>query len=230
MRMSAKKKMMIMMERGKEESQSKKWLLSLLVVLFVVGTCIAPMAAAKNNDQQALKHLDKELEALDANPRLNTFAYNVMLEYANYPELNPNEGLKAVKIVIINGRWWRGHGYKEVKTFYVVRNDDDLCIDLVDPSFYDAGDDEDSLWTFYPSIGQSTSALNIIASCFKEDCECTSYHKAVLKFIRLGKIAIMVDKDDNVPGITEIFTNSHWLGSYLPQWAKDLLERFERRH
>jgi hypothetical protein len=207
-------------ERNEDGRRCKKSLPCLLVVLFVVGTFIAPVAAKKGGDN-SLKIIDEKLEAIDDNSQLNTFAYNIMLEYDNSPETN---NLTAIKIVIIEGRWGRWRP-REVKTFYVVRNDTGNCIDIVKTY---AGDD-DKLWTFYPNIGQSISALNNIASCF-ENCDCTRKHIAVRKLINLGIIAIRIDKDDTVPSITEIINNSPWASSYLPPWAQDFLERFKKRH
>lgn len=202
--------------RAEEELKGKKCLAYLLVLLFVVGTLLAPAAAKKEDEQAALDHIDEKLEALDDNSRFNTFLYNIMSEYNQSPP-----GLKAVKIEIREGHWWWS---EEVKTFYVVRDDTGEQIEITDSCPLDG-----TLWTFYPNIGQSINALNIITSCF-EGCECESYDKAIRNFIKLFKIAIMVDKDDNVPSIVVIIANSPWLTEYLPDWAKDFLEKFEILH
>jgi hypothetical protein len=205
--------------RDEEELKGKKCLACLLVLLFVVGTLFAPAAAKKEEERAALDHIDEKLEALDDNSRFNNFLYEKIM--SNYTPSPP--GLIAVKIEIREGHWWWSK--KEVKTFYVVRNDTGQCIDINDTY----GGDDSELWTFYPNIGQSIDALNIITSCF-EGCECESYDKAIRNFIKLFKIAIMVDKDDNVPSIVVIIANSPWLTGYLPYWAKEFLEKFEILH
>ncbi|MCK4734709.1 MAG: hypothetical protein KAT65_19805, partial [Methanophagales archaeon] len=121
-------------------------------------------------------------------------------------------GIKAVNITVIKGHWWRAK--KEVKTFYVVRNDTSQQIDIRDD--YKNGDD---LWTFYPNEGRTIDALDVLLS----------HELTVRNVIRMGIRAILVDKE-NVPGMTEIITNSPWASCYLPDWAKNFLERFESHH
>jgi len=183
----------------------------LLVLLFVIGTTIAPAAVA-TKDGEAIEEINEKLEAIDSDLTINSFLYNRMSEY------NEGGGIKAVKIVVIKGHWWSEK--KEVKTFYVVRNDTDKQIDIVDN--YDPAE-----WTFYPNIGQSVVALNTITSCFED---CMTDKKAVHCLVRLGILIVTVDKSVSVPGITEIITNSSWASSYLPDWAKNFLERFEGKH
>ena len=199
-----------MKKRGKgmnKAKKSKKCLAFLIVLLFVIGTLIAPAAAGKG-DKQSIKIIDEKLEAIDDDPIINSFLYDRMLEYNN----SKGEGIEAVKIVVIKGHWWRGK--KVVKTFYIVRNDTASGIDIVD--IY-TGDDD--LWTFYPNIGQTIGALNVLLS----------HESTVSNVIRMGIRAILVDKE-NVPGITEIIYNSPWASSYLPDWAKNFLNRFEGKH
>ena len=197
-----------MKKRGKgmnKAKKSKKCLAFLIVLLFVIGTLIAPAAAGKG-DKQSIKIIDEKLELIDEDPIINSFLYDRMLEYNN------SEGIEAVKIVVIKGHWWRGK--KVVKTFYIVRNDTASGIDIVD--IY-TGDDD--LWTFYPNIGQTIGALNVLLS----------HESTVSNVIRMGIRAILVDKE-NVPGITEIINNSKWASDNLPEWAKSFLRRFERKH
>jgi len=206
--------------RGSEEAKkSKKCLACLLVLLFVIGTTIAPAAVAKR-DGKAIEDINGKLAEVDNDQIINSFIYNRMLEYDN-PKLKPKKGIAAVKIVVIKGHWWSG--YKEVKTFYIVRNDRDEQIDIIEDY---KGKDKD-LWTFYPTIEQTIYALDMIISC-SEDC--MTYKKAVHSLIRLGILTVTVDKSDNVPGITEIITKSPWASDYLPDGAKNFLKWFESHH
>ena len=189
---------------GEEAKSSKKCLACLLVLLFVIGTLIAPAAVAKG-DGGAIEKINAKLEAIDEDPIINSFLYNRMSEY------NEEEGIEAVKIVVMKGHWWSG--YKVVKTFYVVRNDTASGIDIID-------DYDDDLWTFYPKIGHTIAALDVLLE----------HELTVRNVIHMGIRAILVDKDNNVPGIMEIINNSPWASGYLPDWAKDFLDRFESHH
>ena len=196
-----------MKKRGKgmnKAKKSKKCLAFLIVLLFVIGTLIAPAAAGKG-DKQSIKIIDEKLELIDEDPIINSFLYNRMSEY------NEEEGIEAVKIVVMKGHWWSG--YKVVKTFYVVRNDTASGIDIID-------DYDDDLWTFYPKIGHTIAALDVLLE----------HELTVRNVIHMGIRAILVDKDNNVPGIMEIINNSPWASGYLPDWAKDFLDRFESHH
>ncbi|MCK4733539.1 MAG: hypothetical protein KAT65_13890 [Methanophagales archaeon] len=211
-------KKMGMKKKGRgmnEAKKSKKCVKFLIVLLFVIGTTIAP-AAAWNGDNKSIKSIDEKLELIDEDPIINSFLYNRMSEY------NEEGGIEAVKIVVIKGSWWSEK--KEVKTFYVVRNDTGEQIDIVDEDDY-AGDDTE-LWTFYPNIGRTIKALDMIISCFEDRM---TYKKAVRCLVGLGILTVTVDKD-NVPSITEIINNSPWASSYLPDWAKNFLERLEGKH
>ena len=199
------------MNKAKKKS-SKKCLACLIVLLFVIGTTIAPAAVAKG-DGGAIEKINEKLEAIDEDSSINTFLYNRMLEYNN-SELEWNKGIKAVNITVIKGHWWRAK--KEVKTFYVVRNDTSQQIDIRDD--YKNGDD---LWTFYPNEGQTTNALDMLLS----------HELTVRNVIRMGILAILVDKSVNVPSITEIISKSPWASdNNLPDWAENFLKRFENHH
>jgi hypothetical protein len=203
------------------KKRGKKCLACLLVLLFVIGTTIAPAAVAKG-DGKAFEELNDKLAEVDDNPFINSFLYDRMLEYDNTPDRNLDEGIKAVNITVIESHWWRAK--KEVKTFYVVRNDTSQQIDIRND--YDEGDG-DSLWIFYPTIEQTIHALDMIISC-SEDC--MTDKKAVHSLVRLGILTVTVDKSDNVPGITEIITNSPWAKKNLPDSAIHFLEWFESHH
>jgi hypothetical protein len=212
----------------KNEKGCKKWLPCVLVLLFVIGTTVAPVTA-KKVDKPVLKIIDKKLDVIDDDPLINSFIYNRMLEYEE-----PG-GIPAVKIVVIDGHWWYPPWWyppwelktpwwypkKVVKTFYVVRSATPNQIDIVDTY-----PDDRSLWTFYPNSEQTIFALDIVITCFED---CVACKKAIHNAIRLGMIAIMVDKK-NVPSITKVISKSPWVRNYLPEWAKDFLRRFESKH
>ena len=194
---------------NEKKKKSKKCLKFLIVLLFVVGTLIAP-AAARRGDEQSIKIIDEKLIEIDEDPVINSFLYERMREY----NTSEGEGIEAVKIVVIAGHWWSRS--RNVTTFYVVRNDTAQQIDIIRDN-YEGGDG--SLWTFRPNIGQTIRALNVLLS----------KQVTVGKIIRMGILAILVDKSDNVPGIMEIIEDSPWASSYLPDWAEEFLERFEER-
>lgn len=196
---------MYIMRRGKgmkEVKKSKRCLKFLIVLLFVIGTTIAPAAAGKG-DELSIKNMDEKLQEIDNDQTINTFLYNEM----------EKQEIAAVKIVVEASHWWSRS--RDVKTFYVVGNDETQQIDFLD----DYEGDDGSLWTFYPNIGQTTSTLNVLLS----------EQVTVPEMIRMGILAILVEKK-NVPSIREIIDKSPWASSYLPGWAKNFLERFEESH
>ncbi|MBA7524828.1 hypothetical protein ES705_16972 [subsurface metagenome] len=187
--------------KKKRRGTSLKKVTFLIVLLFVIGTTIAPASAGRGY-KPSIKIIDEKLELIDDDPTINSFLYNRMGE----------QEIEAVKIVVITGHWYRW-SRQEVKTFYVVRNDSVSGIDIINSY------EDDGLWTFYPKIGQTINALNVLLSG----------QVTVRKIIRMGILAILV-YNENVPDIMEIIDKSPWASSYLPDWAKDFLERFEERH
>lgn len=178
-----------------------------MALLLVVGTAIASADAYKIHSKPAgdagangkageLKIIYEKLEAIDEDPIINSFLYDCMVE----------EEIDAAKIVVMNGRWFSA---KEVNTFYVVRNDTLQQIDIRER--YE--DDDGSLWTFYPKIRQTKTALKVLQSR-----EVTGYN-----LICLGILGVMVDRE-NVPEIAKIVDNSSWASSNLPDGAKTFLK------
>lgn len=202
-------------ERDEDERRCKKSLPCLLVMLFVLGTLIAP-AMAKKEDE--LIKLEEKLQKVEDDLIINSFVYNLMLEYDNCPDCdcpNPDtsKGKKAVKIVVTEGKGWGGS--EEVMTFYVVRNDDCECIEIKDT--YEDG--EDQLWTFYPTIGDTNRALDVLLS----------HRLTVGDMMHCGISAIKMPKENVDESISKIIDNSCWASERIPAWIQELLERFEER-
>ena len=192
--------------RNRELKRSKRCVTFLLVLLFAIGTpLIAPAAATPEaeGDTTAVTAIDMQLQLVAKDPVINAFLYERMYEY------NESEGLEAVKIVVIAGPQWAYT--REVKTFYIVRNDTRREIDII--TSYE--DDDGSLWTFYPYTGQITYALKALQS----------HQVTVQKLLHLMAISVVIDTE-NVPKMAEIITKSPWLSSYLADKDKEFLENF----
>jgi hypothetical protein len=192
--------------RNRELKRSKRCVMFLLVLLFVIETSlIAPAAAAPEarGDTASVTAIDMQLKQVDKDPVINAFLYEMMYEY------NESEGLEAVKIVVIAGPQWALT--REVKAFYIVRNDTRQEIDI--RASYE--DDDGSLWTFYPHTGQTVYALKVLQS----------HQATVQKLLHLAVISVVIDTE-NVPAITEITDKSPWVSSYLADKDKEFLENF----
>jgi len=192
--------------RNRKLKMSKRCVMFLLVLLFAIGTpLIAPAAAAPEagGDTASVTAIDVQLKLIDKDPVINAFLYGRMYEY------NEFEGLEAVKIVVIAGQRWART--REVKTFYIVRNDTSHEIDI--KASYE--DDDGSLWTFYPHTGQTVYALKALQS----------HQVTVQKLLHLAVISLVIDTE-NVPAITEITDKSPWMSSYLTDKDKEFLEKF----
>jgi hypothetical protein len=193
-------------QRNRVLKRSKRCVMFLLVLLFAIGTTlIAPAAAIQEvgGDTASVTAIDKQLGMIDEDPVINAFLYERMYEY------NESEGLEAVKIVVLAGQRW-AHA-REVKTFYIVRNDTSQEIDI--RASYE--DDDGSLWTFYPRTGQTVYALKALRS----------HQATVQKLLHLAVITLVIDTE-NVPAITEIIDKSPWVNSYLADKDKEFLEKF----
>lgn len=193
-------------QRNRVLKRSKRCVMFLLVLLFAIGTTlIAPAAAIQEvgGDTASVTAIDKQLGMIDEDPVINAFLYERMYEY------NESEGLEAVKIVVIAGQRWART--REVKTFYIVRNDTSQEIDI--RASYE--DDDGSLWTFYPQTGQTVYALKALRS----------HQATVQKLLHLAVITLVIDTE-NVPAITQIIDKSPWVNSYLADKDKEFLEKF----
>jgi len=191
--------------RHRELKRSKRCVLFLLVLFFAIGTpLLAPAAATSEGDTSSIAIIDEQLALIDADPVINAYLYARMREY------NESEGIEAVKVVVITGHRW-AHS-RDVKTFYIVRNDTSHQIDIRDS--YESN--EGSVWTYYPHAGQTVYALNVLL-----DRQVT-----VQKLLHLAAISLVIEKED-VPDRAEIVEKSPWLSSYLAEKDKEFLENFE---